>query len=68
MGAIVGEVKSLKMRLLGVRVFCERGGDILGVSENSGKARVFNDGEGAMKIGNGCTATRPSVSSRVPIT
>ena len=68
MGAIVGEVKSLKMRLLRVRVFCEQSEDILVVSENIGKARVFNNGEGAMKVGNVCTAARPSVSSRVTMT
>lgn len=55
------------MSLLGLRVLSKQGMDVLGVSDNVGKARVLSDSEGAMKVGNGCTAARPSVSSRVTI-
>lgn len=68
MGAIVGEMKSLNTRLLDVWVFFKQGVGVLGVSENVGKVKVFNDSEGAMKDGNGCTAVRPSFSNRVTMT
>lgn len=68
MGAIVGEVKSLKKRLLGVRESSKQGVGVLDISESVGKVGAFNDNEGAMNVGNGCTAARPSVSSRVTMT
>lgn len=69
MGAIVEEeVKSLKTRLLGGRVLCKTGVEVLGISENVDKDKLSNNSEGAMKVGNSCTGARPSVSSRVTMT
>ena len=68
MGAIVGEAKFLKTRLLVVRMLCKQTVGVLGVSKNVGNVRDFNDSEGAMKVGNGCIAARPSVSNRVTMT
>lgn len=67
-GAIFSELKSLRKRLLGVRLSSEKDVDVLDVSEDVGKVgAVSNRGE-ASKAGNSCAASRPSVPGRVTMT